>query len=323
MLDINILSILNSPFYSFLLQDISKMSFNASSSNSSLHPLTSTCFKSEMSIYVFSTMFITNLLLLPVFVSVYYLGYQQWRQQRSSSTSATSHSDLFTYHAIAVQLNEFLGLSLFFCGGYNKWAETMFVGQSLLKVTATGQALFHILTCVEHYLAVVHPVAYLHLKQAGEVWIRNVSIGCVWLVSFGWLPVYYVGSYELIWIFYLCILAPYLLVVPFCSISVLCALKRPGPGKGCAKKDQAHQSKQRAFFTISVILGVLLFRFVGNVSGNVIYSSTIVSSDNFCVALMFLIWLDVPSGLVLPLLFLHREGKLQCCKQNTKSGWFK
>lgn len=53
-----------------------------------------------------------------------------------------------------------------------------------------GEILFHILTCVERCLAVVHPVPYLRLKNKRGVRIQAVSTGCVWLLRFvgiGWI----------------------------------------------------------------------------------------------------------------------------------------
>lgn len=187
-----------------------------------------------------------------------------------------------------------------------------------MSVTSTGQAMFHILTCVEHYLAVVHPITYLHLKQAGKVRIRNICTGCVWLLSFGWLAVYCVCSSDHTFILYLCIMAFILIIISFSSISVLCVLKRPGPGEVGGDSKRVDQSKQRAFYTILAIMGVLLFGFVGNLIGNTV--SALTSVENICVWLMSTFWLDLPTSLVLPLLFLHRAGKLQCCKQNTASG---
>lgn len=197
----------------------------------------------------------------------------------------------------------------------------IWVGGCFLSVTSSGQAMFHILTCIEHYLAIVHPITYLHLKHESEVRIRNISTGCVWLLSFGWLAVLNVFSYEVAFILYLCIMAFQLMIISFCSISVLHALKCPGPGEvGGVSSKRADQSKQRAFYTILAIMGVLLFKFVGNLIGNLVFTSTAGAFINYCVSFMSLFWLDLPSSLLLPLLFLHRAGKLQCCKQSTRSG---
>ncbi|KAK2863367.1 hypothetical protein Q5P01_002900 [Channa striata] len=43
----------------------------------------------------------------------------------------------------------------------------MWLGNSIFYFTIPGQTLFHVLTCVERYMAVVHPITYLGLKKKG------------------------------------------------------------------------------------------------------------------------------------------------------------
>ncbi|KAI9531410.1 hypothetical protein NQZ68_041621 [Dissostichus eleginoides] len=186
------------------------------SSDSSSHSQ-NPCSGYTTSVYVFSAATILyTLLLLPLIIFVLYLGFQKSRKPRSSST-ATSHSDHFTYHSIFMQLNELLGLNISFISICLKNQVMFDVGQSLLNYTTAGKALFHLLTCVERYLAVVHPITYLGLRQGGGV-----------------------------------------------SISVLYVLKRPGPGEGGWTRERVDQSKQRAFYTLMAIMGVLLLRFGAN-----------------------------------------------------------
>ncbi|GLD69457.1 uncharacterized protein AKAME5_002077100 [Lates japonicus] len=138
---------------------------NRSSSNVSLHLVMNACYRSK--IFVFSVS-ITNLLLLPLFILILYLGYQQRRQQHNISTAATmSHSDFFMYHSIVMHLNTVLGVTFFICGSYINLQEMMSVGLSVWSVTSLGQAVVHLLTCVERYLAVVHPITYRGLRQTG------------------------------------------------------------------------------------------------------------------------------------------------------------
>lgn len=289
------------------------MSVNSSSS-ADLSP--DKCLSFRTTTYVLSALSVAYiLLLLPLSVLVLYLGYQQWRKQRYMSRAAATHSDLFTYHSMAMQLNEVLGVAFFTCGTCIDLPELTLAGLCVCSITSSGQALFHLLTSVERYLAVVHPITYLGLKQAGGA--RNITTGCVWLLSAGWLAVNNLSSFELIFSLYLCSMAFSLIVVSFCSISILCALRRPGPGEVGGNRQRADQSKQRASHTIMAILGVLLLRFGGNLTVNVIYTS---SDLDVCVALITTMWFELPSRLVLPLLYLHRAGKLPGCKHNTESG---
>ncbi|KAG8005896.1 hypothetical protein GBF38_004938 [Nibea albiflora] len=194
------------------------MSVNSSTNSSSSHQSHDSLKKC---IYTFTSLFIVYILLLPLFILVLYLGYQRWRRQHSVATATTtSHSDVFTFHMVVLELLGILGSSFYCYGIYTNQREEMSYGLHVYFIVSPGQTLFHLLTCVDRYLAVVHPVTYLRLRQAGGVRIRNVSIG----------------------------------------LSVLCVLIRPGPGEVGGNRRQVDQSKQRAFHTISVIMAVLLLR---------------------------------------------------------------
>ena len=82
-------------------------------------------------------------------------------------------------------------------------------------------------------------------------------------------------------------------------------------------REHVDQSKQRAFNTIMLIMGVLMFSFGGTV---IVLATTALPESEACLVILCTLWFDLPSRLVLPLLFLHRAGKLQCYRQITKSG---
>jgi len=186
------------------------------------------------------------------------------------------------------------------------------VGSGIFTVVSPGQTLFHLLTCVERYLAVVHPVIYLRLRQGVGVRIRNISIGCVWCICFisASLQVIILGT--VISDFVLLVFSS--IVVCFCSISVLLVLIRPGPGEGGGNRERVDQSKQRAFYTIMAIMAALLLRFLSNLVFTSLYISSVLGDCGEKVLMWSLIWFAVPSSLVLPLLFLQRAGKLPGCK---------
>ncbi|XP_078020891.1 uncharacterized protein LOC144459932 [Epinephelus lanceolatus] len=286
------------------------MTVNSSfSSNDSLPD----CLFTRPTSFFFITYYITNiLLLLPLCILVLYLGLQRWQQQHSTSTAAAmTHSDSFTYHMVTMELVGVLGSIFGFCGVFVDRVHISWLGHFLWIFTWYGEMFFHILTCVERYLAVVHPVTYLSLRGERGIRIRNISIGCVWLLCVG-TTICMTLKYSLVVAF--CFLILSLIIVSFCSLSVLCVLIRPGPGEQGGDRERVDQSKRRAFYTILAILGVLLLRSSANLAWTVVH---MLRESRDCSATAAEIWFNLPSSLVLPLLFLHRAGTLACCKNNS------
>ncbi|KAF7661827.1 hypothetical protein LDENG_00251970 [Lucifuga dentata] len=255
-------------------------------------------------------------LLLPLSVLILYLGFKRWWQRASGSP--TSNSDLFTYNMAVMELIGTSGSIFYVCGIYVRLPALMTVWWFIFSITFPGQVFLHILTCVERYLAVVHPITYVGLRKGGGVRIRNISIGCVWLMSFGSIGLLVLYSPRFPEVPFFCILVFSLIVVSFSSFSVLRVLKRPGPGEGGGNRERVDQSKQRAFQTITWIMAVLLFWFVGLLTCVALHTSPSLSVSDGCIVLLSGIWFSVPSSLVTPLLFLHRAGKLPCFHYNTE-----
>lgn len=269
---------------------------------------------STASIYTFTALFVSYILfLLPLFIYIFYIGYQQWRKQRFVAMAAmTSHSDVFTYNMVTLELIGVLGSLIYCSGAYTQQNNVILVGLLIFSLISPAQSLCHLLACVERYLAVVHPVTYLRLKQVGGFRIRNASIGGVWLISFGLNGLSIISNNNFKTIFGLMFLFFEVVVVAFCSLSVLHILIRPGPGNVGRIRKHVDQTKQRAFCTIMVILGTLLLRFLSSL---VLY----FAKKDVCLLMWVIAWFSLPSSLVLPLLFLHRVGKLPGCKHNNES----
>lgn len=303
-----------------LLQSPIQITMSVSPSpNSSLYPTFTSCFNSRTNTFVLTSLSITYILfLLPLFILVLCVGYQRWRKKRSSSQAVmSSHSDIFTFHMVILELFGIFGCCLYCYGTYSNRLYVMTAGLFIFNVISPGQTLLHLLTCVDRYLSVVHPITYLGLKQSGWVRIRNIVIGCVWLfsiVSLGQITVqnFYVSSNILLLVFSFT-------TVSFCSISVLCVLIRPVPGRMSRNRNKIDQSKQRAFQTIMVIMGVLFPRFWAILVFNAILVQSSHSFIDYCLAMSVSLWFSLPSSLVLPLLFLRRAGKLPGSKQNPGS----
>ena len=306
---------------SFSLTD---MSANSSTNDSLLHPNLSSnssfvysywfCFTSSPGSFIFTAFSFTHILLLLLLsTSILYLGLQRWLEQRSTSTAAMmSHSDSFTYHLVTMELFGVLG-HIVFCFGIHRGQFMMsMVGFYLCSLAWCGEAFFHSLTCVEHYLAVIHPITYLSLKGERGVRIRNISIGCVWLLSVGG-PSCFV--HEKVYLVFDCFCMIFsLAITSFCSLSALRVLIRPGPGEQGGDRERVDQSKRRAYHTIVAILVVLIVRFFGGLLWAVPY---VIGRSNDCVMNVSGVWFNLPSSLVLPLLFLYRTGGLACWRNTT------
>ncbi|XP_068164653.1 uncharacterized protein [Antennarius striatus] len=248
---------------------------------------------------------VTNILfLVPLYFLVLSLGVQQLR--RSFGRVLYSHADVCTYNMVVIELVSILGSALT-CGGILADAHWLTkVGIYLLTVNLSAQSMFHVLTCGERYLAIVHPMSYRSLQSARSVWVRNATVGVSWLLSFSsaWFMSFqnpFTSTIPSI-----CLTALTCVFVFYCCISALCVLIRPGPGERGGTRQRAGPSKLKAFHNILVILGVLVFRFVAMLLIPVAFLSPGTGSRERCGLWLGLVWFCLPSSLVLPLLFLSR-----------------
>ncbi|KAI9524365.1 hypothetical protein NQZ68_018104 [Dissostichus eleginoides] len=95
------------------------------------------------------------------------------------------------------------------------------------------------------------------------------------------------------------------LVLSFSSVSVLRVLRRASPGE----RPGVNVSKRRAFHTITAIFVVLVFGLSAMIVCMFMIKSVEEAGGDQCVVLIVTLWFGLPSSMVLPLLFLHREGK--------------
>lgn len=142
---------------------------NMSSSSSSLlfyiH-----CLKSNPSSFIFTAFNTVRIfVLLPLCIYILKHGLQQWKH---------------TYHLVFMEIIDIIACILSFTGIYSDYSEILTTGMFLTSFVRNGEIFFHILTCVERYLAVVHPITYLKLKNKRGIKIRTILTGCVWLLCF-------------------------------------------------------------------------------------------------------------------------------------------
>lgn len=283
---------------------------NLSSTNS-----TTDCFTTTESIIVFASfLFIQCVLLMPISVVVLSLGLKGWFQQWFESRPSTvRHSDAFIYHMAAIEIVGVPGCIMMLYGLFQNQGSQLTNGYNLWVFGWYGETFFYLLTCMEHYLAVVHPITYRNLRTKRGIRIRNIAIGCVWLFNLGKLILMLLKIYpfgiEMFTIGFL------LISLCFSSLSILSVLAGSVAGKQ-GKKRRLNRSKKRAYYIIIVIQAALLIRCV---LGLIFELFLYVKVHFDCFSLMSAFWLNLPCSLTLPLFFLQRIGKSTCYNNTRKN----
>lgn len=248
------------------------------------------------------------LFLFPIYIYVLYLGFKRWRRQ--SAGTAVNHTDFLTYHAVLVELISVSGSILICCGIHAEHTNLAKAGIGLTGIQFAGQLLFQILTCGERYLAVVHPVTYMRLKDARGIRIRNFIVGCSWLLCFSMTGLMYIKGQVANVAVYFTVLGSSSVVVSFFSFSVLHILIRPRPAEVAKKRRQVDQQKIRAFKMMMAILTALMLKFATGIVSTATYSF-ISDFPTQCILWMGTRWVDIPCMLVIPLLYVQRQRKAQ------------
>ncbi len=98
----------------------------------------------------------------------------------------------------------------------------------LIGLCWTFRPVLQIFMCMEHYLAVIHPVIFLRYKGiqyrialAAVAWLIGVATGLRLL----FIEVTFFPEHVMFFVFCIAVM-----IISFCCVSVLCALKHPGPG---------------------------------------------------------------------------------------------
>lgn len=279
------------------------MPVNLSSMSILPKPFFTNCINVDVGNYIFMAYSATSLLVLfPLLIITLYIVLRRWWQQHPSPSS---RSDYIILNMAAIEIL-CLCASVSYCvAHWTRVHNIITVTAHLCLIFLCGQITFHLLACLDRYLAVVHPVIYMHPKKHT---VRQISILSSWLFNLGHTCFINYEDLHIMTIFYFVMQALCLCASSFCSIAVLQVLRRPGVGGEV--KERVDQMKQRAFKTILSIMITLLIKFCGNLILISIYTSDVFSINIRCALVNVCFWLGLPSSLVLPLLFLHRERKL-------------
>lgn len=271
------------------------------------------CFVTTAGIINYSSFFVVCCLtVIPLCALVIHISVQRWLQ---NSGITASQSDQFTYSIVINTFIGFTGLMLSGCGLIAGLNPMVSVGLFIFCSCTFVVMFFETLTCVERYVAVVHPITYRNSKNVKGSTIRNVAIGCVWLLSFSMGLMMFKSGILVVIIFLSCTVLCTTIAF-FCSLRALFVLIHPAPGKVGGAKQPVDQSKLRAFYTIVIILAVLLVRLVTYTLLSSLYTSTVPTEDAKCHLIQSIVWMSLPGGMVQLLLFLQRAGWFVCCKRN-------
>lgn len=283
------------------------------------HTILQKCIRTEHGTFSLAAFYFVNVVVfIPLYIYILYLGLQRWCRQHCATP--ISHSDAFTYHMIIIEQLSVFGSLLVWCGAYSADVKIMYIGIHFALLNLSGENAFHLLTCIERYIAVTYPITYLNMRNKKGIRIRNVAIGCAWLLSLGCVGLLHMNSDRVGVIMYLLVTGSILGSLCFCSLNVLYVLIRPQLVPRRGHRQHVDQSKQRAFHSITIILVVVAFRCVGFIPVPLIFMIDDMSEAKSCILLIIMFWLSLPSNLVLPLLYLQRAGKLPEFKCNNKSG---
>ncbi|KAL6110095.1 uncharacterized protein ACO6RY_19249 [Pungitius sinensis] len=163
------------------------------------------------------------------------------------------------------------------------------------------------LICVERYLAVVKPVAFLRMKSLkyrlamlGIIWLWTLTTGVCVLVLTDFKE-------NVVWQVAVCCA-----VNLYCCVATLHALRRPGPGEGLRQREGMSNVKLKAFRIILIITVSVFVMYVPLVL--VVLLKNYFTEELFVDILNMFFICTAVSGFIQASLFLQRVGKLTFVK---------
>ncbi len=177
----------------------------------------------------------------------------------------------------------------------------------------TGRPLFQCLICAERYLAVVHPVTFLKYKPLRY---RVICCTAAWIIVIASCLSCMLSIISKKFYIYSCFFSMellfFLFIQLFCCVAVLRALKQSGLGERRREREEENPIKKRAFYLILITtVNMVLMHVPYTISGVFTALTQYVSVLWFISFICFMV-----AGLVQPVLYLHRTGRLFCLRSS-------
>ena len=179
----------------------------------------------------------------------------------------------------------------------------LLVSRFFLGFQNLSRPLFQCCICVERYLAVVHPVIFLRYKL-----LRYKIMCCsvVWFITLGFC-ITFLFTERLFKVMLGIYIVSFSLML-FSCVSVLRALKRPGPGEGRRRRAEGNDAKTRAF---NIIVITTVMAAIYNIPLSVLLSlRDYINENDFTSMFNYVLTFSIVNGLVNPFFYLQRAAKL-------------
>ncbi|XP_044195189.1 lysophosphatidic acid receptor 6-like isoform X2 [Thunnus albacares] len=186
----------------------------------------------------------------------------------------------------------------------------MLLLQCFIRLMFFSRPIFHSCICVERYLAVVHPTVFLRFKPL-RYRLAFCMVNWLLVLLYCTIPTFMLSTTQSVYL--LIIKSLFFLVLMFyCGIHVLCVLKQPGPGDGDRARESSNTTKRKAF---KVIMITMVFTSTTELLQVLMFSPMLYAPQQVLLWVMLMnMAVNIVSGFITPLLFLHRAGKLPCRK---------
>lgn len=221
-----------------------------------------------------------------------------WLIRKTTSTQRGCASFDLLYFNLIFASEMFCIASILNCLLIFNTSESFFyISDYILSVSLMAKFQFHTWICVENYLAVVHPILYLKLKQS---WYKIVWVTFTWITSnvYGGLLLFMQN--EIAVFLYIIPLWGLLLLILFCCVATLARLKKPIPGEG-VRGEKMHYQKIKAF---KIITMVIMFTYFPYLCLEFFWSKLL--PEMICIAKSVIISLLLPGGVFQSLLYISR-----------------